>query len=110
MTYDDEIKVLGPEPPTAEKSVAWWLSVFGIFRKHIRSALIYGNPGSNDQEIIDEAIRVRQEVTRLRTLVSLYAKIPFPVHDYMTPEQWEQVCLLCAEEGTNPWAPNYKGP
>lgn len=36
------------------------------------------------------------ENARLRALVAAIAYAPFPIHDYVTKEQWEQACDICA--------------
>ena len=45
-------------------------------------------------------------VAELRELVSLFGKLPFNCHDYMTEKQWEKICWIHAEiddDTSQPW-------
>lgn len=41
--------------------------------------------------------RLIVENKRLKELVRTYKEMPFPCHDYMSKEEWEDICYLCAE-------------
>ncbi len=48
----------------------------------------------------DCAIRIIKErdavIKRLRALVAAVASAPFPIHDHVTKEQWEEACNIYA--------------
>jgi len=45
--------------------------------------------------IVQEAVH-REEAERLRKLVFTYGEMPFPCHDFMTADEWEQICAIVA--------------
>jgi len=40
----------------------------------------------------------QKKIDALVNLVKTYRKMPFPCHDYMAEEQWEDICNICNDE------------
>lgn len=51
------------------------------------------DPGIFD-EAADELDRLTARVAELEQLVAAVASAPFPIHDYVTEEQWKEACHI----------------
>lgn len=40
----------------------------------------------------------KETIKHLKTLIRTYKDMPYPCHDYMTTEQWIEICHICHEE------------
>lgn len=62
--------------------------------------------GDIENELRTQLQQAEARVAELRELVSLFGKLPFNCHDYMTEKQWEKICWIHAEiddDNSQPW-------